>query len=93
MSDALATRALIAYHFATQRPLMTTFLDALGIAHDNGLITAEDVAPPDRERLAAATAALLAAHPADDAMRYLRTLVTLDGDTWVNLPGVIAATH
>jgi hypothetical protein len=93
VSDALATRALIAYHFATQRPLMTTFLDALGLAHENGLITAEDVAPPEREPLAAATAALLAAHPADDAMRYLRTLVTLDGDTWVNLPGVIAATH
>ena len=48
VSDALATRALIAYHFATQRPLMTTFLDALGIAHDEGLITAEDVAPPNR---------------------------------------------
>jgi hypothetical protein len=69
VSDALATRALIAYHFATQRPLMTTFLDALGLAHENGLITAEDVAPPDRERLAAATAALLSAHPVDDAMR------------------------
>jgi hypothetical protein len=93
VSDALATRALIAYHFASQRPLMTTFLDALGIPHENGLITAEDVTPPDRERLTAATNALVAAHPADDATRYLRTLVALDGDTWVNLPGVIAAIH
>ena len=92
VSDALATRALIAYHFATQRPLMATFLDALGIAHDEGLITAEEVAPPDRERLAAATAALLAAHPGDDATRYLKTLVALDGDTWVNLPPVLGAT-
>ena len=91
VSDALATRALIAYHFETQRPLMSTFLDALGIAHDQGLITAEDVAPPDRDRLAAATAALLAAHPAEDATRYLKTLVALDGDTWVNLPSVLEA--
>ena len=91
VSDALATRALIAYHFATQRPLMTTFLDALGVAHEEGLITAEEMAPPDRERLAAAMAALLAAHPAEDAKRYLRTLVVLDGDTWANLPAVLDA--
>lgn len=93
VSDALATRALIAYHFAAQRPLMATFLDALGIAHEDGLITAEDVPPPDRERLSAAAAALHAAHPAEDATRYLRTLVALDGDTWVNLTGVLAATR
>jgi hypothetical protein len=92
VSDALATRALIAYHFATQRPLMTTFLDALGIAHNEGLITAEDVAPPNREQLSAAMTALLAAHPDDDARRYLKTLVALDEDTWVNLPAVLGAT-
>src|SRR6187549_588549 len=34
LSEAVATRALIAYHFATKRPLMGAFLDALGIAHD-----------------------------------------------------------
>jgi hypothetical protein len=93
ISDGLATRALIAYHFAAQRPIMTTFLDALGIAHENGLITEEEVAPPDRERLAAATAALLEAHPAEDARRYLRTLVALDGETWVNLATVLEATR
>jgi hypothetical protein len=41
VSDALATRALVAYHFQYQRPLMAAFLDAIGVAHDNGLITAE----------------------------------------------------
>src|ERR1044072_3842950 len=34
VSDAVATRALIAYHFAAKRPLMGAFLDALGIAHE-----------------------------------------------------------
>src|SRR5690606_19126024 len=29
VSETIATRALIAYHFETQRPLMATFLDAL----------------------------------------------------------------
>src|SRR5574339_209124 len=46
VSDAIATRALIAYHFQHQRPLMAAFLDALGIAHDNGLITEEHVTAP-----------------------------------------------
>ncbi len=45
VGDTVATRALIAYHFSHQRPLMGAFLDALGIAHDNGLITEEDVGP------------------------------------------------
>ena len=46
VSDAVATRALIAYHFASQRPMMAAFLNALGVANDNGLITAEDVDRP-----------------------------------------------
>lgn len=85
VSDAIATRALIAYHFEHQRPLMGTFLDALGIEHDSGLITSEDVAAPTTEALTAAVAAARAAHPADDVDLYLRTLTTLDGDTWAGL--------
>ena len=34
----MAGRALILYHLAEQRPMMGAFLDALGIAHENGLI-------------------------------------------------------
>jgi hypothetical protein len=93
VSDALATRALIAYHFATQRPLMAAFLDALGLAHENGLITEEEVAAPDRDRLAAAVEAVRKTHPADAVELYLRTLAALDGDTWVNLDAVLTASH
>ena len=56
-----------------------------GIAHENGLITEEEVAAPDRDRLAAAVEAVRETHPADDVELYLRTLAALDGDTWVNL--------
>jgi Putative nucleotidyltransferase substrate binding domain len=93
VSDALATRALIAYHFAAQRPLMAAFLDALGLAHENGLITQEEVAPPDRDKLQAAFEAVRQAHPAEDVALYLRTLAALDGDTWVNLDALLAASH
>ena len=85
VSDAIATRALIAYHFQAQRPLMSAFLDALGVAHENGLITAESVPPPQADAIAGAAAKVREAFP-DEAVRlYLRTLKALDADTWANL--------
>ncbi|MEO7191795.1 MAG: hypothetical protein ABI051_12140 [Vicinamibacterales bacterium] len=89
LSDALATRALIAYHFAGQRPLMAAFLEALGIAHDDGLITVEEVVPPDADGLAAAATKVKATFPSEDVDLYLRTLLALDGQTWSNLAGLV----
>ena len=89
VGDSVATRALVAYHFTNQRPLMASFLDALGIAHEDGLITAEEVQAPDRERLAKAVAAVKSAFAADDVDLYLRTLAALDGDTWSGVEGVL----
>lgn len=89
VSDALATRALIAYHFSVERPLMTAFLDALGIAHENGVISDEHVSPPDRSRLAAAAATVCKRFDVNDVELYLRTLTAIDGDTWRELDGVL----
>src|SRR5262245_26786648 len=50
LPDALAARALIVYHLAEQREMMGAFLDALGIAHENGLIQEDDV-KPDPEKI------------------------------------------
>jgi hypothetical protein len=86
VSDGVATRALVAYHFQTKRPLMAAFLDALGIAHENGLITAESVPPPDGAALTAAIDRLRAAFSEAEVLLYLKTLLVLDGDTWANLP-------
>jgi hypothetical protein len=85
VSDAVATRALISYHFTTRRDLMAAFLDALGIAHENGLISEESVTPPTREQLTEAIAAVRRSFPPGDVDLYMRTLATLDGDTWANL--------
>jgi hypothetical protein len=92
ISDAIATRALIAYHFANQRPLMGAFLDALGIAHEDGLITAEDLKAPDAAAVATAAASVKATFPAEDVEMYLRTLAALDGDTWAHIETVFAPT-
>ena len=84
-SELVAARLLVAYHLAYQRPMMGTFLDALGIAHDEGLINDEDVEAPPEEKLAAAANAIGAAYPADDVALYLSTLTWQDPDTWGGL--------
>jgi hypothetical protein len=84
MPDALAGRALILYHLADQRPMMSAFLDALGIAHEDGLIK-EDEVKPDEAKLAPAAAAIAAAFPADDVSLYLNTLLCQDPETWGGL--------
>lgn len=91
VSDAVATRALIAYHFEAQRPLMGAFLDALEIAHDNGLITSEDLDPPPADKLVSAVQAIRSTFPSDDVELYLRTLATLDGETWTHLDSLLAS--
>jgi hypothetical protein len=91
VSDAVATRALISYHFTSKRELMAAFLDALGIAHDNGLINEESVAPPPAEKLSAAIATVKQAFPAEDVDLYLRTLATLDGDTWAGVEAAMGS--
>jgi hypothetical protein len=89
VSDALAGRALVAYHFQQARPLMAAFLDALGIAHEDGLITNEEQSAPEAAKLAAAVETVRAAFPADQVDLYLRTLLALDTDTWSGLDALL----
>jgi hypothetical protein len=85
VSDSIAARALVHYHLERQRPMMGAFLDLLGIAHEDGLISEENVTRPDGERLKAAAAQLAATHPPDDVAVYFSTLVSQDPDTWGDL--------
>jgi hypothetical protein len=82
VSDAIAARALVNYHLERQRPMMAAFLDLLGIAHENGLITEENIAKPDAEKVKAAARDLTGSYPADDVSLYLATLVSQDPETW-----------
>ena len=91
VSDAVATRALIAYHLAAQRPMMGAFLEAVGIPHDQGIITTEELSAPEPARLAAGVGAIRAAYPADHVELYLNTLVAVDGDTWGGIDALVQA--
>ena len=82
--DQIAARTLVVYHLTEQRPMMAKFLDALGIAHENGLIQ-EDSVKPDPEKIAPAAAELVKQFPADDVRLYLTTLVCQDPETWGSL--------
>ncbi len=88
VSETIATRALIAYHLTHERAMMGAFLDALGIAHENGLITAEDVSAPDAKTIAKGAETLAKTFPADAVALYLNTLLTQDPDTWASLDGL-----
>ena len=82
VSDGVAARALVNYHLARQRPMMAAFLDSLGIGHEDGLISEENLPKPDREKLRTAAAELAATYPPEDVSLYFKTLISQDPDTW-----------
>ena len=88
LPDDMAARLLVLYHLAEQRAMMATFLDALGIAHDDGLIQDGSDVTPDPAKLGPAVATLAGAYPAADVSIYLDTLVCHDPQTWGALQGL-----
>jgi hypothetical protein len=88
VSEMIAARLLVAFHLAHQRPMMASFLDALGVVHEDGLIASEDLQAPPADKLAGAARSLGAAYPPDDVALYLSTLVWQDPDTWGGLAEV-----
>lgn len=87
LPDAVAVRALIAYHMADQRPMMAAFLDALGIAHEDGIIEDETVIP-DSAKVGAAAEQLAGRFPPEAVSLYLNTLLCQDPETWNTLSGL-----
>ena len=85
VSELVAARLLVAYHLADQRPMMAAFLDALGIKHEDGLISDEEMQAPPAERLEQAARTIAGTYPAADVALYLSTLVWQDPDTWGGL--------
>jgi hypothetical protein len=85
VSDAVAARALVNYHLERQRPMMGAFLDSLGITHEDGLISEENVTRPEPGKLRTAAEELAAKYPEPDVSLYLSTLVSQDPETWGSL--------
>jgi hypothetical protein len=82
VTELIAARMLIDYHLAHQRPMIGSFLDALGIAHESGVIAEEETPKPEPEALLKAAETIAASYPADDVGLYLSTLLWQDPETW-----------
>ena len=92
VSDSLAARLLVTYHLVAQRPMMAAFLDALGVPHEDGLITADEVKVPDAGTCRAAAKALMAQYPEPDTTTYFATLLIQDPETWKPLGDFVGVT-
>lgn len=84
VGEPVASSLLVALHLGERRPMLATFLDAAGLAHEDGLL--KDEAEEGAVAAAAAgkgVAALRAAgHTPEQVRTYLNTLWLQDPDRW-----------
>ena len=85
-NDRLASSLLLAFHLKLRRPLLGTFLDALGIPHRDGLISDDHgLGAPEPAALARAASTLFVEHAAEEVETYLAALLAMDPDVWGGL--------
>src|SRR3954471_20674566 len=74
---------IVSYHFAHQKPLMSAFLNALGIANDDGVISdSAEVKTPDKGALTIAAKKVADEFPPDDVRIYFATLQAQNPEIW-----------
>jgi hypothetical protein len=84
--DSLARSLLLALHLGQRKPILESFLDALEIPHEGGMIDENfDLEPPDAARLTGAVEKLRAGFPDDEVEIYLASLLAMDPETWASL--------
>lgn len=82
--EPAAANLLRTWFLKKQNPLLTDFLDALGITHDKGIV--EDLPETvDTAKVRAAVDTLLGKHPADIVALYLHSFLHLNDVHWHNL--------
>jgi hypothetical protein len=89
LPETIVFQFLFYFHMAEKRPLMVEFLDAVGLPHDDGVLTLDDdTEPPADDIVDSASRALLEAHP-HEAVVYLATLLIADSDLWSGVEPVL----
>jgi hypothetical protein len=88
--EILASSLLVALHLGPRKPMLIAFLDALGLAHEDGLLKDEATQAISLEDLKKACASIATESPS--AIRiYLNTLWLQDPDRWANAKDVLGA--
>lgn len=89
VGEPVASSLLVALHLGQRRSMLATFLDAAGLAHENGLLKDEDDGAVSADAAGKGIAALRAAgHSPEQVRTYLNTLWLQDPDRWKALEDV-----
>lgn len=89
--EETAAQLLLSLHIVARRPLLTLFLDQLGIKHEGGLVDGEEALRPDPAKLPQAIAAVRKEFPPADVELYFLTLLAADPDAWQGLASEVPA--
>lgn len=88
LNDSVVGTILFIYHMDKKVPMMSDFLDALGINHEEGRID-DEVKPPTEEALSKAVTTLLEKHDRAEVVTYMEVLLSQDDGTWAGLIPVL----
>jgi hypothetical protein len=90
--ETVAAGLLVALHLGERRALLNTFLDALALPHEDGVLKDEaEGRSIEAGAVGSAVQALLAAHPRGQVEVYLNTLWLQDPERWEALPAALEA--
>ena len=84
VGEPVASSLLVALHLGERRSMLATFLDAAGLAHENGLLKdeAEEGAVAEEPARKGVAALQAAGHSPEQVRTYLNTLWLQDPDRW-----------
>jgi len=86
--ESLAAMLLVALHLGDRRGMLTVFLDALGLPHEEGILKEDAADATVGEAAAQEGVRALAAFPPSQVETYLNTLWLQDPDRWQSLEAV-----
>lgn len=85
----IAEEVLAAYFLEVRRDLLTEWLDALGVEHENGILKNDDPAQPTREALEAAIAKFRTGESAEDRQLLLEAFAAQSAVEWPALDALL----
>ncbi len=86
----IAEEVLAAYFLEVRRDLLTEWLDALGIEHENGILKSDNPAEPSRETIEAAVGKFRAGEGAEDRQLLLEAFAAQTAVEWPALDALLA---
>ena len=84
-ANDLAEEVLATYFLECRKELLTEWLDAVGVEHDEGLLKEENPPPPAKERLEKAIESFLEADDVADRELLLRAFAAQSAIDWPDL--------